>query len=196
MADNLMLKTNEELKTISKQLRKENIEYKDYVEKQATRIIGVISDVAMGDFSVRAKHERNDDFGVLVIGLNIMIGKLEKQHTELEKKVEERTKDLVNSKRMIERQNIELKKLDRLKSDFINITSHELRTPLTSIKGYVQMSLNRVLGDISEEQQKGLEVVLRNANHLDDLVQDLLDVSQLQSGTMKFVPEQTDFRKM
>lgn len=188
MADNLMLKTNEELKTISKQLRKENIEYKDYVEKQATRIIGVISDVAMGDFSVRAKHERNDDFGVLVIGLNIMIGKLEKQHTELEKKVEERTKDLVNSKRMIERQNIELKKLDRLKSDFINITSHELRTPLTSIKGYVQMLLNRVLGDISEEQQKGLEVVLRNANHLDDLVQDLLDVSQLQSGNKIFTP--------
>lgn len=188
MADNLMLKTNEELKTISKQLRKENIEYKDYVEKQATRIIGVISDVAMGDFSVRAKHERNDDFGALVIGLNIMIGKLEKQHTELEKKVEERTKDLVNSKRMIERQNIELKKLDRLKSDFINITSHELRTPLTSIKGYVQMLLNRVLGDISEEQQKGLEVVLRNANHLDDLVQDLLDVSQLQSGNKIFTP--------
>ena len=188
MADNLILKTNEELKTISKQLRKENIEYKDYVEKQATRIIGVISDVAMGDFSVRAKHERNDDFGVLVIGLNIMIGKLEKQHTELEKKVEERTKDLVNSKRMIEQQNIELKKLDRLKSDFINITSHELRTPLTSIKGYVQMLLNRVLGDISEEQQKGLEVVLRNANHLDDLVQDLLDVSQLQSGNKIFTP--------
>ena len=58
------------------------------------------------------------------------------------------------------------------------------------------MLLKQTLGNITEEQKKALDVVLRNTDRLDYLVQDILDVSQLQSGTMKFVPEQTDFRKM
>jgi len=100
------------------------------------------------------------------------------------------------SKRRIELQNIQLKKLDRIKSDFLNVTSHELRTPMASIKGYAQMLLKQSLGKISEEQKRGLEVVLRNTDRLDHLVQDILDISQLQSGTMKFIPEKIDVRTM
>jgi signal transduction histidine kinase len=103
---------------------------------------------------------------------------------------------LQNSKEKIERQNVQLKKLDKIKSDFLNVTSHELRTPMSAIKGYVQMVLKQTLGGITEEQKKVLDIVLRNTNRLDNLIQDILDVSRLESGTMKFIPQPTDLGNM
>jgi signal transduction histidine kinase len=92
----------------------------------------------------------------------------------------------------IEEQNKQLKKLNKEKSNILNVTSHELRTPIAAIKGYVQIILKQKLGEINDDQKKSLEVVLRNANRLDALVQDLLDISRLDLGRMKFIPEQTD----
>ncbi len=96
----------------------------------------------------------------------------------------------------IKRQNIQLKKLDELKTAFLNITSHELRTPMSSIKGYGQMLLKQTLGKTTEEQKQSLEVILRNTNRLDNLIRDILDVSRLESGTMKFIPKKTDIKTM
>jgi signal transduction histidine kinase len=96
----------------------------------------------------------------------------------------------------IEEQNIQLKKLDKIKSNFLNVTSHELRTPMSSIKGYIQLILKRKLGEITEEQRKSLEIVLKNANRLDHLIQDILDISRLESGRMKFIPGKTNVRTM
>ena len=104
--------------------------------------------------------------------------------------------DLQDSKEMIELQNIQLKKLDKLKSDFLNVTSHELRTPMSAIKGYIQMILKQTLGQLTDEQRKALNVALRNTNRLDSLIQDILDVSRLESGTMKFIPEKTYIKTM
>lgn len=136
---------------------------------------------------------------------------------ELEEKVKERTIELVNtnkelqieikerkraeeklrrSQTKIEQQNIQLKKADRIKTDFLNVTSHELRTPMSSIKGYTQMISKQILGQINDEQKKALDVILRNTNRLDTLIQDILDVSRLESGTMKFVVVQTDVKNM
>jgi PAS domain S-box-containing protein len=149
---------------------------------------------------------------------------LRKAHYWLEKRVEERTMELSKSnvllkkkinehkrtvgelhialehlqksQQRIEQQNIRLKKLDKIKSNFLNITSHELRTPIAAIKGYVEMLLMQTLGPINEEQKRGIEVAIRNANRLDHLIQDILDVSRLESGTMKFIPEKTDIDNM
>jgi len=96
----------------------------------------------------------------------------------------------------IEEQNKQLKKLNKEKSNILNVTSHELRTPIAAIKGYVQIILKQKLGEINDEQQKSLEVVLRNANRLDNLIQDILDVSCLESGTMKFIVEETNIATM
>ncbi|MEF8879957.1 MAG: PAS domain S-box protein, partial [Candidatus Thermoplasmatota archaeon] len=82
--------------------------------------------------------------------------------------------EIKKAHKKIKEQNIKLKKLDELKSAFLNVTSHELRTPMSSIKGYVQMMLKEVLGEIDEEQEKALNIVLRNTNRLDNLIQDIL----------------------
>jgi len=100
------------------------------------------------------------------------------------------------TERKIEQQNIKLKKLDNIKSQVLNVTSHELRTPISAMKGYLQMLLKQSFGELNEEQKKSVEIILRNANRLDHLIQDILDVSRLESGTMKFIPEKTDVNKM
>jgi signal transduction histidine kinase len=101
---------------------------------------------------------------------------------------------LQKSKKKIEQQNIELKKLDKLKTAFLNVTSHELRTPMTTIRGYVQMLLKQKMGELNKQQKKTLDIVLRNTNRLDQLIEDILDVSRLESGTMKFIPTKTDIK--
>jgi len=104
--------------------------------------------------------------------------------------------NLEKTQKRIELQNIQLKKLDKIKSDFLNITSHELRTPMSAIKGYIQMILKRTLGEITEEQKQALTVIVRNTNRLDNLIQDILDISRLESGTMKFISEPTNIQQM
>jgi len=101
-----------------------------------------------------------------------------------------------NFQKTTEEQIIQLKKLDKIKSNFLSVTSHELRTPMSVIKGYIQMMLKGNLGTISNEQKKALEIVLRNSNQLDTLIQDILDISRLESGTMKFIPERTNVKNM
>jgi PAS domain S-box-containing protein len=105
-------------------------------------------------------------------------------------------KELRQSHIVIEEQNVQLQKLNKIKSNFLNITSHELRTPMSAIKGYIQMILKGNLGTINDEQKHSLDIILRNSNRLDRLIQDIIDISRLESGTMKFVTEKTDITKM
>jgi PAS domain S-box-containing protein len=72
--------------------------------------------------------------------------------------------------------------VDRLKSEFVATVSHELRTPMTSIKGYVEILLMGAAGQLSSRQNNFLKVVKANTERLSILVNDLLDVSQIESG--------------
>ena len=101
-----------------------------------------------------------------------------------------------NFQKTTEEQIIQLKKLDKIKSNFLSVTSHELRTPMSIIKGYIQMILKGNLGTVNDEQKHALDIVLRNSNQLDTLIQDILDISRLESGTMKFIPERTNVKNM
>jgi two-component system phosphate regulon sensor histidine kinase PhoR len=84
----------------------------------------------------------------------------------------------------------ELKSVDQAKSDFVATVSHELRTPLTSITGYMEMLLDRDLGELSAEQERTLEKVSRNAVRLQDLIEDLLTLSAIEAGTFITVSDQ------
>ena len=93
-------------------------------------------------------------------------------------------------------QNVKLQKLNETKKTFLKTTSHELRTPMTSIKGYVQMLMKKTLGEINEEQRQSLDVILRNTNRLDQVIQNILDASSLESGSMKFIPRKVNPRAL
>jgi len=74
------------------------------------------------------------------------------------------------------------KEIDRLKSEFVSTVSHELRTPLTSIKGYVDLLLEQEAGDINQTQKEFLGIVKQNNDRLVNLINDLLDISRIESG--------------
>ena len=74
------------------------------------------------------------------------------------------------------------KEVERLKTDFVSTVSHELRTPMTSIKGYVDLMLMGATGTMSEGQSRYLQVIKTNADRLHMLVNDLLDISKIETG--------------
>ncbi|MCZ7401794.1 MAG: ATP-binding protein [Candidatus Methanoperedens sp.] len=82
--------------------------------------------------------------------------------------------------------NIELKRADELKTQFLSVISHELRTPLTPMNAQLQMMLAGYFGEITEKQRKSLDMTLKNTGRLDRLIGDVLDISKLESGVMKF----------
>ncbi|MBW6468758.1 MAG: response regulator [Coriobacteriia bacterium] len=69
-----------------------------------------------------------------------------------------------------------------MKNEFVSMVSHELRTPLTSIKGYVDLILDEDAGEINEMQREFLGIVQENSNRLVSLINDILDISRIESG--------------
>jgi len=110
---------------------------------------------------------------------------LRKTHDELEVKVEERTKELQSA-------NLKLQELDHLKSMFIASMSHELRTPLNSIIGFTGIILQGMSGEVSEEQRKQLSLVKNSANHLLDLINDVIDISKIEADRVELYIQEFD----
>ncbi len=79
----------------------------------------------------------------------------------------------------------ELEKLDKAKTEFLSIASHQLRTPLTAIKGYISMILEKSYGKVPEKIRKPLENVFTSNERLVKLVNDLLDISRIETGKME-----------
>ncbi|MCA9407378.1 MAG: hypothetical protein H6755_01970 [Candidatus Omnitrophica bacterium] len=94
---------------------------------------------------------------------------------QLEKKVQERTQQL--EKALTEVQNI-----SKTKSEFISSVSHELRTPLTSIKGYAAILMSGKLGEIPLSVKERLQKINTHSDNLVNLINDLLDISRIESG--------------
>ena len=105
-----------------------------------------------------------------------------KSQQELEIKVEERTRQLTLALE-------EVKKISKRKSDFISSVSHEIRTPLTSIKGYAAILLASKLGALPEEIRSRLEKINRHSDELVHMVNDLLDISRIESGKVEIRKE-------
>jgi PAS domain S-box-containing protein len=102
---------------------------------------------------------------------------LREARDHLEAKVAERTRELSTA-------NERLQELDRLKSEFLATMSHELRTPLNSIIGFTGILKQELAGPLNEEQCKQLGMVQFSARHLLGLINDLLDLSRIESGKM------------
>ena len=110
-------------------------------------------------------------------------------HQDLGRRVKERTKELA-------RLNEELKRLNKVKSDFVSAVSHELRTPLTSIKGYASILMTGKLGEVSPAQKERLEKIDKHSNSLTHLINDLLDIARIESGKVQMEIKEISIKKM
>jgi signal transduction histidine kinase len=112
---------------------------------------------------------------------------IEKHHSQLELKVQERTQDLILAKQKAEES-------DRLKSSFLANMSHEIRTPLNAITGFSAL----VCSDhyTPEKKEKYVDIIKSNASSLLKLVEDILYVSKIEAGQLTIVKKHFDFQQM
>ncbi|ETW96887.1 MAG: hypothetical protein ETSY1_24875 [Candidatus Entotheonella factor] len=85
--------------------------------------------------------------------------------------------------------------VEQMKDEFISIASHELRSPLSAIKMYVNMVLDGEVGPLNEEQGQFLQIAEENTERLNQLVNDLLDVSHMTSGRLQCQVREIDLGK-
>ncbi|WP_296949743.1 sensor histidine kinase [uncultured Massilia sp.] len=78
-----------------------------------------------------------------------------------------------------------LRRADEMKSRFLSNTSHELRTPLSSIRALAKLLLDRMDGDLTQEQERQVRYIETAANDLSDLVNDLLDLAKIEAGKVE-----------
>ena len=87
--------------------------------------------------------------------------------------------------RELEKKNEELEKLDNLKSRFISTVSHELRTPLTTMKEFTGILSDEIPGKLTKDQHEYIDIIKNNIDRLVRLIEDLLDISRIESGKAK-----------
>ncbi len=116
------------------------------------------------------------------VQVNIELHARERQVIDLNMRLSHHARDLEQINREIEVKNEQLADANRMKSAFIANMSHELRTPLNAILGFTGALLMRLPGPLTVEQDKQLNIVRSSGRHLLSLINDILDVTKLESG--------------
>ncbi len=86
--------------------------------------------------------------------------------------------------------------VDKMKSEFISIASHQLRTPLTSIKTYAHLLSDGYRGKLTAHQNKFMHVILGSIDHMNDLIDILLNVSRIEAGKLDIVYKDTELKRL
>ncbi len=126
---------------------------------------------------------------VIAIQNALAIQEIRELNTNLQQKINNATRELRNS-------NMMLRKLDKIKDEFVGIASHQLRTPLTSVKGYISMILDGDAGSITNTQRELLSEAYISSERMVHLINDFLNVSRLQTGKFIIDKKPTDLSKV
>jgi signal transduction histidine kinase len=131
-----------------------------------------------------------DEIGELSSQFGKMRARIKTRTEEIirkDKELETANEQLKEKESILEKANEELKSLDRLKDEFINIAAHELRTPIQPILTLTEIIRSKIE---DTQQRELLDSVIRNANRLHRLTEDILDISRLESQTLKLNKDQ------
>ncbi len=110
------------------------------------------------------------------------------------KLVMKRAAEHIILQRQNERNLVELQKLNDLKNEFLSVVSHDLRSPLSTIGGYVNFLLKR--GNLDDTQKKYLSIIREISDNLYVLVNELLDISKIETGVIQLNKEETDINDL
>jgi len=151
--------------------------------------------------SIRNRQGEEIPLGKILVGLNFISQKtldraitdqlvrfrdsLEQSNQKLEMRVQERTAQLQEALNQINELNI-------IKSNFISNISHELRTPLTHLQGYLDLLINRDIGEITDQQNEVLEIIKKSSNRLGQLIEDLIMFSMAENDRISVVSGSID----
>ncbi len=94
----------------------------------------------------------------------------------------------------LQKANDRLTELDKQKSEFVSFATHQLRAPLTAMKGYASLILEGDLGDLSKQIKEAISRIFDSSTTLTNIVDDYLNISRIELGTMKYAFETIDLR--
>jgi signal transduction histidine kinase len=121
---------------------------------------------------------------------------LRQSERELERKVEERTADLVASQRQLAVARDEALAANQHKSAFLANMSHELRTPLNAVIGFSEMLAEKVFGELNEKQDEYVADIHNSGKHLLSLINDILDLSKIEAGRLELAVSSFPFAEV
>lgn len=153
-----------------------NLRLSRLVTSPLKRLVKTLRDVEGGNLSARAAIDRHNEIGQLGKAFNEMVTQLQASFDEIQK------------------QNVELKTLDRLKNEFLANVSHEIRTPLHAIIGFSEGMVDE--SDINAEHKKYLQMILESSRSLNVLVGQLLDFSRIKAGKLQLQRESFSIEKV
>ena len=145
------------------------------------------------NYCLRAAPTGNrDEPDILIHAFNDMLGQIQQRdealrdaHRELEERVKARTAQLAAANKQLEQQNREVERATQLKSQFLASMSHELRTPLNAIIGFSDLLAEKTADHLTEKQKRFVGHVRNGARHLLQLINDILDLSKIESGLLE-----------
>jgi signal transduction histidine kinase len=117
----------------------------------------------------------------------VLIVFLIKWNTNLNNEVKRRTRELDESNKQLSEANQQLKVHDKMQREFINVAAHELRTPIQPILGLSEILQSK---ERDEEKRRLIDIISRNAKRLQSLTEDILDVTRIESHSLKLKKEE------
>jgi PAS domain S-box-containing protein len=121
---------------------------------------------------------------------------LKKFSAQLEERIRAATSDLEAQNLKLQWQSQELARANRLKSEFLASMSHELRTPLNAVLGHTSLLLDRLFGEVTVQQIDSLERIRAAGQHLQALIDDILDLAKIEAGKMPLHLEDIALREV
>ncbi len=123
------------------------------------------------------------------VGFSYLLMRNVRKEIEAREQIEKLAKDL-------QKANDRLKELDIQKSEFVSFATHQLRSPLTAMKGYASLILEGDLGEIPREAKEATERIYESSQTLTNVVDDYLNISRIELGTMKYSLNKLDWRNL
>jgi len=126
---------------------------------------------------------------ILVIVVGMLLMRSVVREVEQREKIEKLATDL-------QKANTHLTELDRQKSEFVSFATHQLRAPLTAMKGYASLLLEGDMGELAAAAREGVSRIFESTKTLVHIVDDYLNISRIELGSMKYMFEPVNFKSM
>ena len=162
------------------------------------KITAAANQIEQGNFDVQLDTGASSELINLEKSIKNMATSLKKSREELQKEVDQATTNLINSIQIVEKKNKQLMAArqqadlaSRVKSEFLANMSHEIRTPMNGILGFIKL-LRKT--NPSPKQLEHIETIEKSANNLLEIINDVLDISKIESGKIRLQNESYNLR--